>query len=1313
MDWKRTLKWSFAWLLLSGRILAQDTDNDGIPDAWETANHMNKDSPEDAAVDFDRDGLTSLQEYQLSLLSKGTGVKGKWSATLVDLSGMIPSGSEEVAAKVVAINDEDDVLVNLVGRISPGSVSSAWVRKGSDGTWRQLTTVNNGLATITGYDLNDDGLVVGEARVAGVNGGNPFGFIKDLNALPVDSNVTPWYSESDSVTPVRTITSINDFGDVMGRRADWTSFFQSGFYGDVSPPGTWSPTLFTAINNWGQALGLEYSDPNYGMGLWSHFLLSEGWATLVPFPGVFSEYDLPEFGGEEWELMRLQEISYTPSLINDWGGYAGRYSVTGGEEGEDGYEEVKSGYWYYDGLDHGASPAYRELLPGNYKWQVIHALNNWPQMIVSGTRIAPYAPDPGEPQEYFPKETFLIVEPMRVPLSAIAPDPTVLTHYSFKLIGINNRSTILGSVNNKIYLLKLNQDADGDRMPDDWEEFYGLDPLDSSDAMNDDDGDGFHNLAEFQFGGIPTDDQIGETMVDGSLRDKLDTDADGLPDAWERKFFPNLTLAQVVVADDYDYDFLNNGQEWELGIDPTKKDTDGDGLQDGHEVYWYLTDPTNPDADGDGLLDGDEVTIHTNPLDPSSKGAPPTFLNVSEKATAYDPNVHFEEWWVNWRYDIGFISHGIEKDQDDQPIFPSYSEVSTSHEALAYTGFSDQNPFKIKYPSGTWDYNPESVEEYGTDAFYGEANPTISFGSDIQLTGFRLRSWKVRAERRTAHASPATQTWLVVEEDAETIRSIESFELEIEAGKKASEDEIEVKPSGQGREVRLVPVELAPEVLAVNSDFDEGRIDPMTGYAIPDCDDFDIALEAERDHLDGKFVINERIIDDMHPGFFGVNPSSMSADFWAGANVTITKINKIDAATGYPESGHIRLYGKWGGGPSEYRAIVPYDFDTFVPVDLASSGINQVPGESVYGAASPFPAGTSFFIEGVHPGWITLEWRYQKGDVDVKYEQRFEIYSQKTASQWRLDLDYKIRLETSNDPSGEIRTIEFPLLSDGYKKNTERASEFYDFYGECFQQPLRSNRFGYSNALSWAGLARLAGSQVIGGLSDSQYGKLAIENGVGGVYLYLGPVAPLVTNWSVEEINQLQVALFVGGWQIFSSAGWQHHAYRSSGYRAIEYVATETGDVEAPLMLSAWRDLHQGVLDHDKTIIDSAALEITDREQSHTIVPTWATISGLGLGFVDDMFSILGKNSCSPSGLDFPDLFPASTGNLANTTDRWTWIQPGTPGGILDTWNTEVLSRKLSLTGDALKADAERFSTFSNLTGTVIPILSWDDEDIP
>ena len=40
-------------------------------------------------------------------------------------------------------------------------------------------------------------------------------------------------------------------------------------------------------------------------------------------------------------------------------------------------------------------------------------------------------------------------------------------------------------------------DEDGDGMVDGWEEIYGLDPSDASDAEQDPDGDGWNNADEF------------------------------------------------------------------------------------------------------------------------------------------------------------------------------------------------------------------------------------------------------------------------------------------------------------------------------------------------------------------------------------------------------------------------------------------------------------------------------------------------------------------------------------------------------------------------------------------------------------------------------------------------------------------------------------------------------------------------------------------------------------------------------------------------------------------------------------------------
>ena len=46
-------------------VRALDADDDGIPDAWETAHGLNPHDPADAALDPDGDGLSNLQEYLL------------------------------------------------------------------------------------------------------------------------------------------------------------------------------------------------------------------------------------------------------------------------------------------------------------------------------------------------------------------------------------------------------------------------------------------------------------------------------------------------------------------------------------------------------------------------------------------------------------------------------------------------------------------------------------------------------------------------------------------------------------------------------------------------------------------------------------------------------------------------------------------------------------------------------------------------------------------------------------------------------------------------------------------------------------------------------------------------------------------------------------------------------------------------------------------------------------------------------------------------------------------------------------------------
>jgi|GEM_PF-4123884 len=85
-----------------------------------------------------------------------------------------------------------------------------------------------------------------------------------------------------------------------------------------------------------------------------------------------------------------------------------------------------------------------------------------------------------------------------------------------------------------------------------------------------------------------------------------DSDADGLPDAWEESNFSSLLEGP---ADDFDFDYATNLVEFRNSTDPTDEeawpDADADDLNDGWEAHFFPNPPPNtlaaaPDADPDG-----------------------------------------------------------------------------------------------------------------------------------------------------------------------------------------------------------------------------------------------------------------------------------------------------------------------------------------------------------------------------------------------------------------------------------------------------------------------------------------------------------------------------------------------------------------------------------------------------------------------------------------------------------------------------------------------------------------------------------------
>jgi hypothetical protein len=141
------------------------------------------------------------------------------------------------------------------------------------------------------------------------------------------------------------------------------------------------------------------------------------------------------------------------------------------------------------------------------------------------------------------------------------------------------------------------------------------------------DGDGLSDVDELTLGTCPglvpayantPQCHVGGNLINPLIPDAADTDGDGLDDGLE--VFTWLTGPLDTDSED---DGVFDGTEVDpLRSNPLLTDTDLEGLSDGTEYAVIMTDPVNPNTDGDGCEDDQEVgPMRTlggdrNPLDP-------------------------------------------------------------------------------------------------------------------------------------------------------------------------------------------------------------------------------------------------------------------------------------------------------------------------------------------------------------------------------------------------------------------------------------------------------------------------------------------------------------------------------------------------------------------------------------------------------------------------------------------------------------------------------------------------------------------------
>ncbi|MFW2386331.1 MAG: LamG-like jellyroll fold domain-containing protein [Akkermansiaceae bacterium] len=537
------------------RLLPPDQDGDGISNAFEDANGLDRSDPSDAALDPDDDGLTNLQEFLL-----GTAINDNDSDDdlLLDGEEVNTYGTNPLLTDTDEDTLDDNAEINI--HLTNPLLADSDVDGLSDADEVNIHSTDPNLA-----DSDSDGINDPTEILISLTDPNLDTSVPTLDPDSVD--LLAYWDFNNGTDATQTVDLINGY---VGSLNEGTTFTASG-EGHTGIAGD---------------LAIDLGD-TAGAGTGVNVELGE-------FFNLASIND--QFSISFWQKLDTDQPTGATSSVG-----ASRYGVD---------RAIMAHLPFTDGniyFDHGGGTANRISGPPVsavdwQQWNHITLVKNGDakEVWVNGS-LAISGENLDAPVENNHFAVFLGVDDVNRNIIGQVDD---FAFYADPL----NSTQILALANgaDPRNMDSVLADADGDGMPDTYENLYGLNPA-VNDADLDLDNDMLTNIEEFTLGTIPNDN---------------DTDDDGYLDGVETN-----TGIWVSATD--------------TGTDPFLEDTDGDTLLDGVEnpdlpfvdATQTGTNPLLADTDADTYTDAEEIAFGSDPLDPNSLAA-----NVPEIVLYYDFN---------------------------------------------------------------------------------------------------------------------------------------------------------------------------------------------------------------------------------------------------------------------------------------------------------------------------------------------------------------------------------------------------------------------------------------------------------------------------------------------------------------------------------------------------------------------------------------------------------------------------------------------------------------------------------------------------